>query len=254
MKDQFQRKLQESTLRNLLKTGAFHFINDAAPWFPYTSGQIGPYYFQSTTIEKDGAAYAAAIDALTALIQARIAPFDVISGGESRDWDFSNPVAVALQKPHLKLYKSGKALGASVAAKTVLHVADLNNEGSSIRDHWKPAIEKQGGRLGAVVTLVDRLEDGTTVLQNLGIPACSVVPLDRHAWDLILQEGYITPAVHHALRERMLDRRAWAIQALRAHPDYFKTLYHSPTTRAKAEKIMQTYAEIRAELQNMIQA
>ena len=245
-------KLQEINLKNLLATGAFQFANETTPWFPYTSGQVGPYYFQSTTIEKDGKAYATAIQSLAELIQADAAPFDVISGGETRDWDFSNPVAVALRKPHLKLYKDGKALGADVAGRNVLHVADLNNEGSSIRDYWKPHIEKNGGRVVGFVSFVDRLEDGVAVLKKLGIPALSVAPLDEHAWDLTLREGCISRAVHQALVERMRDKRAWALRTLRAHPDFFRKLYRNPATQAKALKIMQTYPEIRGELEAII--
>jgi len=244
--------LQETNLRSLLATGAFQFTDEAAPWFPYTSGQIGPYYFQSTTIEKDGAAYATAIRSLVELIQAEAGPFDVISGGESRDWDFSNPVAVALRKPHLKLYKDGKALGADVTGKSVLHVADLNNEGSSLRDYWKPRIEKSGGRLVGFVAFVDRLEDGVAVLKELGVPSLSVVPLNEHSWDLMLRDGAISAAVHRALIERMRDKRAWALRALRGHPDYFRKLYRNPQTQAKALKIMQAYKEIKGELEALI--
>lgn len=245
-------KLQEVNLRNLLATGAFQFVDANTPWFPYTSGQIGPYYFQSTTIEKDGNAYAVAIQSLAELIRAEAAPFEVISGGETRDWDFSNPVAVALRKPHLKLYKDGKALGAEVKGKKVLHVADLNNEGSSIRDYWKPHIEKNGGHLVGFVSFVDRMEDGVAVLKQLGIPALSVVPLDESAWNLMLREGCISGAVHRALIERLRDKHAWAIQTLRAHPDFFRRFHQNPKTRPKALKIMETYGEIRTELEAMV--
>ncbi len=245
---------QEVNLRALLATGAFRFADEATPWFPYTSGQVGPYYFQSTTIEKDGAAYADAIAALVELIRTEAPPFDLISGGESRDWDFSNPAAVALRKPHVKLYKDGKVLGAEVRGQAVLHVADLNNEGSSLRDYWKPMIEKSGGRLAGFVSFVDRLEDGVAVLAGLGVPARSVVPLDRHAWDLMLRDGAITAATHRALVERMGDKRAWALRALTANPDYFRKLHENPQTRARTLKIIQTYPEIRAELQALVSA
>lgn len=252
MQTRLQLDLQEENLRNLLKTGAFRFVDEATPWFPYTSGQIGPYYFQSTTIEKDGDAYATAIRSLAALIRSEAPAVDVISGGESRDWDFSNPVAVALRKPHLKLYKDGRALGADVQGRSVLHVADLNNEGSSLRDCWKPRIEKSGGRLAGFACFVDRLEDGVAVLKELNVPAMCVVPLNERAWDLMRREGFIAAATHRLLVERMRDRRAWALRALRGHPDYFRRLHRDPQTQAKALKIMQTYEEIRGELEATI--
>lgn len=252
MKNARYLQLQEQNLRNLILTGAFQFVNEHAPWFPYTSGQIGAYYIQSIAIEKDGPAYATAIQSLVELIGDMAEPCDVISGGESRDWDFSNPVAVALGKPHLKLYKDGRALGAEVAGKRVLHVADLNNEGSSLRDHWKPAIEKRGGRLLGLLSFVDRQEDGLQVLQQLGLPAWSVVPLDKAAWDFMLREKHIAPQLHQTLQERMQDKEAWALKALQRYPDYFRQFYHDQKNRAKAEKIMLTYPTIRPALEAML--
>ncbi|MFC1461852.1 orotate phosphoribosyltransferase [Verrucomicrobiota bacterium] len=246
-------KLQELNLRNLLRTGAFQFIDSDTPWFPYTSGQIGPYYVQSTTVEKEGETYATAIQSMVAIIQSGIAPFDAISGGETRDWDFSNPVAIALRKPHIKLYKSGKTLGASIANKKILHIADLNNEGSSIRDHWKPAIEKQNGQLTGVLSFVDRMEDGFTFLKGLGLPVMSVVPLDACAWDLALQDGYVSLPLHDALLERLKDRRAWAVRSLLDNPDHFKAIYQDPDKRDAALKIIQTYPEIKEDLHRIIE-
>lgn len=240
--------LQELNLRNLLKTGAFQFVDENTPWFPYTSGQIGPYYVQSTTIEKDGKAYATAIHSMVEFIQSEANAFDAISGGETRDWDFSNPVAVAMQKPHIKIYKDGKTLGGLISDKKILHIADLNNEGSSIRDFWKPTIEKHGGQLTGVVSFVDRMEDGFTMLQQLGLSVMSVIPLNEHAWNLALQEGSISQQVHDTLINRMKDKHSWAIRALLEHPDYFKAMYNDPSTNAKALKIMQTYPEIKEEL------
>lgn len=235
---------QAANLRNLLKNGAFQFIDDRTPWFPYTSGQIGPYYVQSIAIERDGAAYAAAIQSLADLIRASGLMFDAISGGETRDWDFSNPVAVTMQTPHVKLYKDGKVLGAEIAGKSILHVADLNNEGSSVRDYWKPILERHGGRLIGFCAFVDRLEEGVPVLRGLGLEPRSVVPLDEAAWDLACQDGYVSPAIRDILVARQRDPRGWATQALQDHPRLFQTLYQNPQTQAKALKIIQTYPEI----------
>lgn len=253
MKSCVHTELQKINLGNLLRTGAFQFVDDSTPWFPYTSGQIGPYYVQTTTIEKEGEAYATAIQSMVEIVQSEVAPFDAISGGETRDWDFSNPLAVALRKPHIKLYKNGKVLGASIADRNILHVSDLNNEGSSVRDYWKPAIEKHHGRLIGLLSFVDRMEDGFTLVQNLGLPVMSVVPLDARAWDLALQQGYVSPPLHQALLDRLKDRRKWAVRSLRDHSDYFKALFRDPGTRSKAVKIMETYPEIKEELRRMVE-
>lgn len=244
--------IQATNLRNLLNTGAFRFVDERTPWFPYTSGQVGPYYVQSTTVEKDGLAYAVAIQSLVSLIQAQAGAFDAISGGETRDWDFSNPVAVALRKPHLKIYKDGKVLGADIAGRTFLHVADLNNEGSSVRDYWKPIIEQGGGRLAGVVSFVDRMEDGFTMLKSLGLRLFCVVPLDARAWDIAKETGHVSAALYAELVARQSNRDAWSERALLDHPDYFRRFHQDPKTRAKAARIINTYTRISADLERIV--
>ncbi|MDD5678279.1 MAG: hypothetical protein PHW60_09875 [Kiritimatiellae bacterium] len=244
--------MQAINLRNLLNTDAFRFVDERTPWFPYTSGQVGPYYVQSIAVEKDGLAYATAIQSLVSLIQAEAGPFDAISGGETRDWDFSNPVAIALRKPHLKMYKDGKVLGAEIAGKTFFHVADLNNEGSSVRDYWKPIIEQGGGRLAGVVSFVDRMEDGFMVLKKLGIRLFCVVPLDARAWGVAQESGHVSVALYAQLVARQDNRDAWAERTLLSHPDYFRRYYHDPKTRAKAAKIINTYPRISADLERIV--
>ena len=238
-------------MRNLLNTGAFRFVDERTPWFPYTSGQVGPYYVQSTTVEKDGVAYALTIQSLVGLIQAEAGAFDAISGGETRDWDFSNPVAIALRKPHLKMYKDGKVLGADIAGKTFLHIADLNNEGSSVRDYWKPIIEQGGGRLAGVVSFVDRMEDGFTALKKLGIRLFCVVPLDARAWGIAREAGQVSATLYAELVARQGNRDAWAERALLGHPDYFCRFHQDPKTRAKAARIMNSYPRISADLKRI---
>lgn len=244
--------LQKTNLHNLLRTGAFRFVDQATPWFPYTAGQIGPYYVQSVCIEKDGGAYAYAVQSLAELIRAEIGSFDVISGGETRDWDFSNPVAVMMGKPHAKMYKDGRLLGADVKGRKIVHVADLNNEGSSVRDYWKPIVERNNGAFIAVVSFIDRLEDGYLLFKEMALPCYSVVPLDKTAWDIILKEGCISKNVHRQLVARMQDRRKWAINALLDNPEYFRCFYANETTRAKALKIMQIYSEISDKLKKIV--
>lgn len=240
--------LQETNLASLLRTGAFQFIDGNTPWFPYTSGQVGPYYVQSIAVEQEGPAYAAAVDSMVELIRADFPAFDAVSGGETRDWDFSNPVAVALQKPHVKLYKDGKTLGAGIRGKMLLHVADLNNEGSSVRDYWKPMVEKAGGTLAGVVFYVDRLEEGTVVMRDLGLRAEAVVPLDEAAWGIALAHKHVSPELFASLVKRSQDRHAWAVHALLDNPEFFRTFATNAKTRDKALKVLQTYPEVQAGL------
>lgn len=215
-----KEKMQERNLKDLFRLGGFKFTDT---FFPYTSGEIGTYYVQSIDITKEGRAYQRAIGDMTELMQATLLGWDiysmVISGGESRDWDFSNPIASKLAVPHAKIYKDGKILGADVKGKSVIHVADLNNEGSSIRDRWHPAIKANEGKLEYVFFYVDRLENGSDVLKQLGLESTSVIPLDKHAWDYLQQIGGVNEATYRNLCERGFSkesRDSWAKAMLRS--------------------------------------
>jgi orotate phosphoribosyltransferase len=219
-------ELQRQGLDDLMRFGQPAF---ADTWFPYTSGEVGPFYIQSIAVEQDGDAYRRAVDALCELIETRIGldGFDAVSGGESRDWDFSNPVATMLRKPHLKIYKDGRMLGARAEGRRVIHVADLNNQGSSMRDVWAPAIRGAGGEIVHAFFFVDRLEDGVAVLDELEIPSDSVVPLDEHAWRYLRDCGYISDETYASLERRRADKRGWGVAALKANIDQLGEMLQS---------------------------
>ncbi|MFP4373129.1 MAG: orotate phosphoribosyltransferase [Spirochaetaceae bacterium] len=244
------RELQRRGLDDLARFGQPQFSDT---WFPYTSGEVGPFYIQSIVVEQDGAAYRRSVEALCELIEATVGgdAFDAVSGGESRDWDFSNPVAAFLAKPHIKIYKDGRLLGASPSGCRIVHVADLNNQGSSMRDVWAPVLRAAGGRIVHAFFFVDRLEDGVGVLEDLGIPSAAVVPLDGEAWRYLRDIEYISDGMYASLERRRADKRAWAIEALRRHIDPLGRMLESPRESevARAMRILEVgYPEHRAEL------
>jgi orotate phosphoribosyltransferase len=246
--------LQRIALLSLFNNNGFQFTDK---WFTYTGGQIGNYYVQSINITADGEDYVQAISHIVEIITLEIGPknFDVISGGESRDWDFSNPVAVTLRKPHAKIYKDGRIIGAKLEGKRVLHVADLNNEGSSPRDIWVPAIRKAGGKITDILFYVDRLEDGVEVMKNLDLHSHCVIPLDQKAWEILLKNNKITPEIHQSLLDRWEDKRLWAHNMLRNHPEQLaEMLAGDASSQAKANKILDKgYPEIKEELLPIIE-
>ncbi|MAG73747.1 hypothetical protein CL620_05490 [archaeon] len=245
-----RRDFQQEGLLALSRQGQPQFTDT---WVPYTSGQIGPYYIESTAIEANGSAYRKAINHMCELIDGTIGinGFDVISGGETRDWDFSHPIAVVLGKPHAKLYKNGKRLGADVKNARVLHVADLNNQGSSMRNMWKPYVDNAGGKIVHAVFYVDRCEDGVQVMEDIGIAYDSAVPFDAHAWNFLRKMNITSEPVHTSLMARMEDKTAWAHNALRTHIEPLEAMLQSddPTKVAKGEKILtHGYPELKDEL------
>lgn len=243
--------MQETNLDALVRNNGFEFSDT---FKPYTSGQIGPYYVESTVVENSGRDYRKACQDIARLVKSYASvPWDfVISGGESRDWDFSNPITVMLGRPHFKIYKDGRTKGArDITGKTVVHIADLNNEGSSPRDLWVPAIHKAGGNIEHIFFYVDRMEEGVQVMKDLGLQSHAVVPLDEHAWDYLQKQGVISKELYHSLRERMEDKDAWARAMLRSDAGYktFRDLFIDPKTVSKARKILDKgYPDMKDEL------
>ena len=102
------RELQEKNLKILSRhKGGFQFIET---FFPYTSGEIGPYYVQSGVVQNNGFDFEGAVSNMTFMVKQTLGerPDDtIISGGESRDWIFSIPIAARLRVPHTMIYKDG---------------------------------------------------------------------------------------------------------------------------------------------------
>ncbi|MBD3355109.1 hypothetical protein GF361_03940 [Candidatus Woesearchaeota archaeon] len=246
-------RMQEVNLDALVRNNGFQFTET---FFPYTSGQIGPYYIQSVVVEKNGEDYVQAIQDMAVMIRKTLGikegePDYIISGGESRDWDFSNPVAYDLGLPHAKIYKNGKLLGVDMKKKHVIHVADLNNEGSSPRDKWVPAINQAGGEIKHIFFYVDRMEDGVEVMKELGLESHSVVPLDEHAWQYLQDKDVISKEVYNSLNKRMEDKQTWAEDMLRSKAGFetLANLYGDEKTIAKAQKILNVgYLDLKEEL------
>jgi len=231
---------QKQNLFWLAANGGFKFTDK---WFPYTSGWIGPYYVQSMDICKNGSAFQTAIQGIVSIVEQVIADSDqtigVISGGESRDWPFSFPVAEKLGLAPLMLYKDGKMLGPDVKGKRVLHIADLNNEGSSPRDKWIPAIRNAGGIITDIIFYVDRLEDGVQVMKDLNLRSHAVIPLNNDAWEFLSERQTISKEVYNSLLDYWKDRKIWGIKKLLEYPELLIEILEKD--KAKGLKIFNTF-------------
>jgi orotate phosphoribosyltransferase len=210
------QEIQERGLNILAKhKGGFTFT----PTFVvYTSAEIGPYYVQSGVVQNDGQDYANAIIDMITLIKANLSEDyinnAVFSGGETRDWIFSNPVAATMLRPHVMIYKDGKMVGADIKGKNVIHIADLNNEGSSPRDSWVPIIKKAEGKIENIFFYVDRMEDGVKVMEELKLNRFAAVPLNEHAWDYLQKKNVVSSEIYGNLMKRMENKDDWARKML----------------------------------------
>ena len=236
--EQRKLELQEEHLRILVKNGEPKFMS---PWAPYTSGKIGPYFKQCANVISSGEDYHAIRSALIEVMEATGGTdLDAISSGERRDWFFGPAVAPELQMDFTALLKDGSYFAANPKGRTYAHVADLNNEGSSMRDLWVPSIQKHGGEIKQAYFYVDRLEDGVTVLADLGIPNWSIVPMNDRAWTLLKDWGHFTPEQYTVINEYYEDRNAWGENALREHSEVLIDLLKDPKKAVKGEKILNT--------------
>ncbi len=251
-----RKQMQKDNLLALAEDDGFKFTDS---FFPYTSGQIGPYYVQSANIMSHGSHYLKAIKDLMRVIEDDIGErnFNVVSGGERRDYIFSFPVAAGFGKPHAMLFKDPKTdpmLGASVKDKRVVHVADLQNEGSSIEKQWYPQIKEAEGNLVYAFFFVDRLEDGVEAMKRLNVPSDAVIKLNADAWQALLDEGRVNPLQYKSLCERSeIGKDAWAHKMLRERVDVLEELLRNPATENKGCKILELgYPELKDELADML--
>jgi hypothetical protein len=160
--------------------------------------------------------------------------------------------------PHVMLYKDGKSVGTDIKGRQVVHVADLNNEGSSPRDLWVPAIKKAGGTINDIFFYVDRMEEGVNVMKELGLNSYAVVPLDEHAWDYLQKTRVVSPEIYKNLMARgktREERDAWARNMLKSDAGLARLvqLFDNEQSRAKVMKILDKgYPGLKRELIGVI--
>lgn len=252
-------------VENLFKTKAFRVAPEGS-LFWYTSGKLGPFYINTHFLygsEEDANSLLSQIDALASdrpaltamlvnetaamyrkndifrsvcdalvkVIQAKNAPFDVISGGERRDWFFSVMCAALLNKPHLTIYKNMETSlildGRYEEIKTLsgarcLHIADLVTEASSYERAWLPAVTALGGTLPMTVVVVDRKQGGAELLKRLGVETDALTGIDNSLFALAAETGRITKRQYDLLVSYMKDPAASVREFLGANPDFMK--------------------------------
>lgn len=256
MNEAIRKQMQEQNLAAIVRNKGFKF---SQTFFPYTSGEIGPYYVNSECVMKNPQDYALAVKSIGDLVTEEMKNFPnfSIGGGESRDWIFSYPVSIRLGKPPISVYKDGRIIpgDAKIKGERFAWIADLNNEGSSPRDMWVPTMRKAGGILENIFFYVDRMEEGFHVMQELELNSQAVVPLDGNAWTYLQHQQVVSKEVYKNLMERgktKQERDAWAIKMLRSDQGIEtlgSLLIEDPKSIEKGRKIIfKGYPEMRAEL------
>lgn len=269
----------------LFKTNAIRFCKENKPFW-YTSGKIGPYFINTHFVygsEKDAVEllsyidgaltdkmtlpkkvfekvfkqyqeneiYKNVIDIMKKYIEENISidEIDYISGGERRDWFFSNILAYLFKKPHISIYKDLTTVVSdynfentnkveNIEGKKVLHIADLITVASSYIRAWIPAIENLGGKIVASCCVVDRMQGGKEKIEEKGIKSLSLVQVDNSLFKEALELGIINENQEKMLEKFFENPDKTMRDFLVNHPEFLENALDSDEKTKKRAKLL----------------
>ena len=270
----------------LFETNAIRFCEENKPFW-YTSGKIGPYFINTHFVygsEKDAVEllafidecladklslpgkvfekvlkqyqtnkiYKNVIDTMLKYIEDNInvCEIDYISGGERRDWFFSNIIAHLLNKPHLSIYKDLSVVSSdsnfetsesitSLNGKKVLHIADLITVASSYIRAWIPAIRNLGSQVCWSCVVVDRMQGGKDKIEAEGVKSLSLVQVDKNLFKKALDLNIINEAQLSMLDGFFENPDDTMKQFLIDHPEFLEnSLKADEKTRKRAQLLV----------------
>lgn len=264
----------------LFETHAFKVAQENNPFW-YTSGKIGPYFINADYLygsendskdllafidnelenedKKDIPAhifqkvlshynsneiYKYVIDSIKQYIEEHIDvnSIDYVSGGERRDWYFSNIIAYLLNKPHVTIYKDLTTVLSNsdftettdvskIEGKNFLHLADLLNQSASFTRAWIPAIKNLGSNIVWSIFAVDRMQGGTETLTNDGVEVHSLLQIDDSLFSKAFELGIINNEQLTMLREFKKDPDGSMKLFLQEHPEFIENALKSDNSR-----------------------
>ena len=270
----------------LFETNAVKVCPDNKPFW-YTSGKIGPYFINAQFLygsEEDATKFLSYIDEqlenpnktelprnlfletkkqydcnliykdvinqMKEFIEKNIdvSEIDYISGGERRDWYFSNIIAHLLNKPHITIYKDLSTIVSNydftenktvsnLEGKKVLHIADLLNQASSYIRAWIPAIQNLGAEILWSVVAVDRMQGGTKRIEDLGIKSLALVNIDPSLFTKALEMKIINENQLDMLNKFYENPDETMKEFLINHPDFIQNALNSDAKSAKRARL-----------------
>ena len=269
----------------LFKTNAIRFCEENKPFW-YTSGKIGPYFINThfvygsekgavellnyidelladkMTLPKkvfekvskqyqENEIYKNVIDIMKKYIEENINinEIDYISGGERRDWFFSNILAYLFKKPHISIYKDLTTVVSdynfentnkveNIEGKKVLHIADLITVASSYIRAWIPAIENLGGKIVVSCSVVDRMQGGKEKIEEKGIKSLSLVQVDNSLFKEALELSIINENQEKMLEKFFENPDKTMRDFLVKHPEFLENALNSDEKTKKRAKLL----------------
>lgn len=162
--------------------------------------------------------YKIVIDKMKEIIQKNINvdEIDYISGGERRDWVFSNIIAYIFKKPHITIFKNMTVLESDCNFLTtksitninnakVLHISDLITEAASYLNLWIPAIEKLNGKIKWTITIVDRMQGGPEKIFEKGVKTYSLIKVNKNLFKTALEKKVMSEKQYKMIDAYMDD-------------------------------------------------
>ena len=270
----------------LFETNAIRFCDENKPFW-YTSGKIGPYFINTHFVygsEKEATEllsfiddclsdkltlpkkvfdktlaqynnneiYKNIIDTMKSFIDKNINidEIDYVSGGERRDWFFSNIIAHLLGKPHITIFKDLSTVVSdsnfentesvtSLDGKKVLHIADLITVASSYIRAWLPAINALGAKICWSCVVVDRMQGGKEKIEAEGVKSFSLVQVDINLFKKALDLKIINEAQFDMLKRFFKEPDETMRQFLIEHPEFLENSLNSDEkTRKRAQLLI----------------
>ncbi|MGI6077831.1 MAG: orotate phosphoribosyltransferase [Fastidiosipilaceae bacterium] len=275
--------MKNPIINALFDTRAIRVCSPEEPFW-YTSGLFGPYYVNTHFLfgsEEEAKALLQQIEETVAepvqfvqVVGGKVADqyaendtyrlvvdrcvetvkdlkFDLISGGERRDFFFSLPVAKVLEKPHLTILKDGSSylieadgsIKSSNAAELnglkVLHVADLVTQASSYLRAWLPAIKKLGMSIDDTLAVVDRAQDGASILAAEGVTLHTLALMSRPLFEAAVEQGLISQAQLQMIEDYAADPINFVRAFVATHPGYLDAkIAEGGKAKERAERLL----------------
>ena len=269
----------------LFETKAIKFCEENKPFF-LTSGMISPYFVNTHFLfgsEKEATEFLSYIDTLLedrislpkkvfdkVLVQYQnnsifkytidtmiksitdsvdLAQIDYISGGERRDWYFSNMIAYLLKKPHLTLFKDMEAFVSpydfsstekitDLTGKKALNASDLVTAASNYVRSWLPAIRNLNGELAWTCYVVDRKQGGTETLIKEGVQTIPLAFVDNSLFERAYELHVINSAQLEMLKKFYEDPYSTMKQFLINHPEFLENALHADEKTKKRAQLL----------------
>ena len=269
----------------LFETNAIRFCEENEPFW-YTSGKIGPYFINTHFVygnEKDAVEllafidecladklslpekvfekvlnqyetnkiYKTVIDTMIEEIKNNIdiSEIDYISGGERRDWFFSNMISYILDKPHLSIYKDLAVVESdskfenshiieSLENKKVLHIADLITVASSYIRAWIPAIKTLGSNICWSCVVVDRMQGGKEKIEAESVKSLSLVQVDKNLFKRALDLNIINNSQLDMLNGFFENPDETMKKFLISHPEFLENSLNSDEKTKKRAQLL----------------